>query len=118
RSSSAVTNALRVGAIVVAVLAAAIGAMPIARGPGYEFSLLAGLIVPSVAAITSALERSKSETSLFHGALRGVTIGAALGGVALATALFWGLVFGFCSLVGGVVAYVLTAGIGSISGGL
>src|SRR5581483_10397409 len=80
--------------------------------------LLAGLIVPSAAAITASLERSRSETSLFHGALRGVTIGAIAAGVALATSFVWAIISGVCDVVGGVIGYALTAGIGAVIGGL
>ena len=99
------------GFIVVAVLAGAVGVLPIARGPGYEFSLLAGLIVPSAAAITSSVEGSASspETSLFARALRGVVIGAISAGIALVTSFGWAILGGFCDVVGGVKEKLLAA---------
>lgn len=104
--------------VVTALATGALGFLPLARGPGYEHALLSGLIVPSIAAIASALDRRSSETSVLSGGLRGIAIGAVMGGVALGTALVWGIFFGFCDLLGGLVFWVLTAGMGAILGGL
>jgi len=104
--------------IFVAVATGAIGAIKIARGPGYEYALVTGLFVPSVAAISAALERSKAQSSLFEGARRGLFVGGALATTALATAIAWGAIGGFCDFFGGVLSYALTAGAGTLLGGL
>jgi hypothetical protein len=108
----------RNAAIVVAVLMLAIGFVHLFGGPGYEQTLATGLVVPSAAAIGTALELSLREESLGTGVARGALTGAWLAAVAFATAVLQGVRVGMCDLVGGAVDFALGAGFGCILGGV
>jgi hypothetical protein len=111
--------AQRIAAAVVFVAVGAIGFLPLFGGPGYEHSLASGVVVPSAAAIATAVELSGMECpGPLAGVARGLASGAALALVALVTAMLHGLRVGFCDLVGGVVFFVLTAGFGALLGGV
>jgi tetratricopeptide (TPR) repeat protein len=108
----------RVAAIVVFVLLAAVGFLPLFGGPGYEQSLASGLVVPVAAAIAVALELSAtSDVAPLNCVGRGVGTGAMLAGVAYLTALLHGLRVGICDFWGGTVLFALTAGFGAMMGG-
>jgi tetratricopeptide (TPR) repeat protein len=104
---------------VVFVLSFGLGFLPLFGGPGYEHALASGLLVPSAAAILSALEMSSGAPRAPIAALaRGVTNGALLAAIAFATALLHGaLRVGFCDLAGGAIGFFLTAFLGSLLGG-
>ncbi len=106
-----------VAVVVVFVLLAAVGFLPLFGGPGYEHSLASGLIVPAVAAIATAIELSALELAPLTCVGRGVASGALLAGVAFSTALLHALRVGLCDLSGGAIFFVLTAGVGAILGG-
>src|SRR5882672_8703776 len=99
----------QVAAAVVAVLMLAVGFVPLFGGPGYEHALASGLIVPSVAAIATALELSKMRPSPLGAVLRGAGCGLALAGVAWVTAVIHGLRVGFCDASHGTLGFLLTA---------
>src|SRR5688572_12297997 len=108
-----------VGAVVVAVLLTAIGFLPLFGGPGYEQALATGLIVPASAAIATAIDAARGGSrsplaSLGRGALAGV----AYVGIALLTALLHAARVGICELWGALLYLLLTAGVGSIMGGV
>jgi len=106
------------GALVVASLLG-VGFLPLFGGPGYEQSLASGLIVPSVAAVATALDLSRDEApSPFEAVGRGVASGLVLGGLAFGTALLHALRVGLCDLVGGAVGFALTALAGAVLGGV
>jgi hypothetical protein len=109
----------RVSVVVVAVVLLAIGFVPLFGGPGYEHALASGLVVPSAAAIATALAIARAESlgSPLGSVGRGVGHGLVLAGVAFATALVHGLRVGFCDLAGGALGFVLTAGFGAVLGG-
>jgi hypothetical protein len=108
-----------VAAIVVFVVLGAIGFLPLFGGPGYEQSLASGLLVPSAAAIATALELSaEAGVAPLAAVGRGVALGAALAGVAFSTALLQGLRAGICDFWGGTSFFLLTAGFGGPLGGL
>ncbi len=93
--------------------------MPLFGGPGYEHALASGLIVPGAAAIATGLEVSRAEApSPLACVGRGIASGLALAAVSLATALLHGLRVGICDLWGGLSDFLLTAGAGSVLGGL
>lgn len=102
----------------VAALLGGIGFIPLFGGPGYEHSLASGLVVPSAAAIATALELSRQPRSPLASVGRGVASGLFLASVALATAMLHGIRVGICDLVGGVVGFALTAAFGAILGGV
>jgi hypothetical protein len=103
---------------VVFVLLGAIGFLPLFGGPGYEHALASGVVVPAAAAITVALSLSRAATRPLDAVLRGVLWGAALAAVAYLTAILHGLRVGMCDLSGGTVLFLLTAGVGSVMGGV
>jgi hypothetical protein len=113
------SRAQRRAALAVGVLLSGVGFLPLFGGPGYEHALASGLIVPSAAAIATSLELNISEPP---GPLscvgRGVLSGLALAALAFVTALAHGLRVGICDLWGGSLDFVLTAGFGSVLGGI
>jgi hypothetical protein len=122
------SGAQRRAAVVAAVLLLAIGFLPLFGGPGYEHALACGLILPSCAAIATALDVARADRAVTPIALfaRGVASGLALAALGFATALLHGLRVaamsgslhaGFCDLPGGARGYALTAAIGTVMGG-
>ena len=91
--------------------------VPLFGGPGYEQSLASGLILPSAAAVATALELSRRRDPPLRSLLRGMASGLALAAVAFATSLLHGVRLGFCDAPGGALGFVLTAGLGSVLGG-
>ncbi|MEO6573323.1 MAG: hypothetical protein ABIP89_05765, partial [Polyangiaceae bacterium] len=108
-----------IAVVVIAVLMTAIGFLPLFGGPGYEHALASGLIVPSAAAILTSIELSRGDPREPLWCVgRGAANGLLLAVVAFATALIHGVFAGFCDLGGGAGGFVLTAGVGSILGGV
>jgi tetratricopeptide (TPR) repeat protein len=95
----------------------AIGFMPLFGGPGYEISLAAGLILPSLAAIATALDTLRRRTEPFESFSRGVASGVLLALIGYATTIFHGIRVGFCDAPGGTALYALGPTIGAIMGG-
>ena len=109
----------QIAAIVVFVLLAAVGFLPLFGGPGYEQSLASGLVVPAAAAIAAALELSASPPPPALACVaRGLLSGALLAGTAFLTAMIHGARAGICDLWGGTTFFALTAGSGALLGGL
>jgi hypothetical protein len=76
-------------------------------------------VVPSAAALAVALELSAlAGISPLASVGRGIATGVLLAAVAFATALFQGVRVGLCDLSGGAVFFLLTAGLGSVMGGV
>lgn len=108
----------RVAAIVVFVVMAAVGFLPLFGGPGYEQSVATGIVVPTAAAIAVALELSASgDVAPLTCVARGIGLGAALAGISYVTALLHGLRVGMCDFWGGSLLFVLTGGFGALMGG-
>jgi hypothetical protein len=108
----------RVAAIVVFLLLAGIGFLPLFGGPGYEQSVATGVVVPTAAAIAVALELSASaDVAPLTCVARGIGVGALLAGVSYLTALLHGLRVGMCDFWGGSLLFVLTGGFGALMGG-
>jgi hypothetical protein len=109
----------RIAAIVVFVLLAAIGFLPLFGGPGYEQSLASGLVVPAAAAIAAALElTAEAAPPAFSCVARGLVCGALLAATAFVTAMIHGARVGVCDFWGGTTFFALTAGSGALLGGL
>jgi hypothetical protein len=106
-----------VASAVVFVSLSAAGFLPLFGGPGYEQSLASGLVVPSAAAVATALELSASDMAPLGCVVRGITTGALLSAIAFVTALLHGLRVGMCDLPGGALFFALTAGFGALMGG-
>lgn len=107
------------GALVVVALGVAVGFVPLFGGVGYELDLAVGLLCPSVAAIAVAREASLAagHEPLRH-VVRGASVGLLYALLALAVALLHGLRLRACDPVGGVEVYTLTAGAGTVLGGV
>jgi tetratricopeptide (TPR) repeat protein len=107
-----------IGAVVVTVLLGAVGFLPLFGGPGYEQALAAGLIVPSAAAIATAVDSARRGAPTPLGSVaRGVLTGLAYAALALLTALVHAARVGICELWGALLYFALTAGVGSVLGG-
>jgi hypothetical protein len=108
-----------VAALVVLALVGAAGFLPLFGGPGYEHSVASGVIVPTAAAIATALELSAlRDVAPLACVARGVGTGAVLAGLALLTAWLQVLRVGACDPWGGTLFFLLTAAPGACLGGL
>ena len=97
----------------------AVGFLPLFGGPGYEHSLATGLLVPSATAIAIAWDAVKrEERTPLASVARGVLLGLALAGVSLLTAMIHAARVGICEVWGALLYFVITAGFGSVMGGL
>jgi hypothetical protein len=106
-----------VAVVVVFLLLTAIGFLPLFGGPGYEQSLASGIVVPSAAAVATAVEMSALRTTPLTCLVGGLATGGLLAVVAFATALLHGLRVGICDFWGGAIFFALTAGSGAFMGG-
>ncbi len=110
--------------LVAAVLEVAIGFVPQFGGPGYESALAGGLILPSIAAIATALlvssatANSQLPTANSFDALgRGIAFGAVLALLGAAIAKLHGLRSGFCDAPLGYKFWATGPGPGAVMGG-
>jgi formylglycine-generating enzyme required for sulfatase activity len=95
-----------------------LGFAPQFAGPGYEAALAAGTVLPSIAAIATALEIARARPSASEAVGRGATIGALLAVTGFVTVLVHGLRVGFCDPTEGLWLYVLGPGFGAVLGGV
>src|SRR5450631_4483255 len=113
------SRAQRRAGVAVAVVLTGVGFLPLFGGPGYEHALASGLVVPSAAAIATGFDLAGTDAPTPSSCVgRGILSGLALAGIAFATALGHGLRVGFCDLPGGALDFALTAGFGSVLGGV
>jgi hypothetical protein len=113
------SRAQRRAAVFVGVVLSGVGFLPLFGGPGYEHALASGLLVPSAAAIATSADLGVADPPNPLACVgRGVLSGLALAAVAFATALLHGLQVGICDLGGGALDFALTAGFGSVLGGV
>jgi tetratricopeptide (TPR) repeat protein len=103
-------------ATALAALAVA-GFLPLLAGPGYEGSLVAGLVLPSLVACATALETARWPTLPSLALSRGISRGALYALAALVLALGHGLRVGFCDPLADTALWVLGAGCGAVMGG-
>lgn len=97
----------------------AVGFLPLFGGLGYEYAVAAGLLLPATAAIAEALGLSSGEARAPLGmVLHGLVTGVSLCAVALGLGLVHGLRVGVCDLWGGLGYFTLTAGVGTLLGGV
>ena len=108
--------------LVFAALASALlfglGFLPLLGGPSYEGSLVAGLVLPSFAALATALQVARHAPQPFDAVGRGAAAGARLVLVWLLIASFHGLRRGFCDPTSGYVLMLVGPGVGTILGGV
>ncbi|MCC6525062.1 MAG: hypothetical protein IT373_20575 [Polyangiaceae bacterium] len=103
-----------VGAAVVVALHAAIGFVPLFDGPGYEYALASGLVLPLVCAVVVALDLSARARDPFHAYCRAVGTGAGYALLGWLVALAHGLRAGLCDPWGGTLLYALGPGVGAV----
>ncbi len=111
-----------------------IGFAPLFGGPGYEIAVAAGIVLPLVVAVATALELSAEGPAAsqqaasgadlrarsvepFDAFCRGVANGAAFAVLAYLTTLLHGLRVGFCDALGGTVLFALGPGCGALLAG-
>ncbi len=111
-----------IGGATSAALLLAIGFLPLTGGPRYEAALLAGLLVPSIAAVACALEVSLPERAALRSPLtwlgHGLVIGLAHALIIVLVALVHGARQGFCEPGPGFALLALGPGAGAALGGL
>lgn len=116
------SRAQRVGWIASAAALVGLGFLPLFGGPRYEAALVAGLVVPLIAAIAAAFDLSRSPScgavTPLDGLLRGLLAGALHGILILAVAVLHGARVGFCEPAEGFVLLCLGPGVGAALGGL
>ncbi len=95
-----------------------LGFLPQFAGPGYEAALAAGIFLPSVAAITIALEVSREKGKASDAVARGAAFGALLAALGFLVVLAHGLRVGFCDPSEGLWLYALGPGVGTVLGGV
>jgi hypothetical protein len=112
------SRAQRVASAGVFLALAGIGFLPLFGGPGYEHALASGLVVPSSAAVATAFDLAQDTSAPPARVRRGLLSGAWLALVAFVTACLQGMRVGFCDFSGAAVFFILTAGVGSLLGGV
>ncbi len=117
------TRARVFGAVAVAVIMFGIGFVPLFGGPGYEISIAAGLVVPSIAAIVAASSgfsgpREVSSRSPAAQLAEGALGGAGFALIALVTSLVHAIRVGACEVRSGILTFALTALVGAVLGGV
>jgi tetratricopeptide (TPR) repeat protein len=94
-----------------------IGFLPLFDGPGYESALAAGIVVPIVVAVVTALEIAAARPEPLAAVVRGLSNGAALTFAAYLTTLAHGLRVGFCDVASGSAQIALGPFIGALLAG-
>lgn len=109
--------ALLIGAATIVIAMVSVGFLPLFGGPGYESALAAGLLLPFVVAIVTALEVSASRAEPFDAFCRGVANGCALAVAAYLTTVLHGLRTGFCDFLAGSAHFALGPVVGALLAG-
>ncbi len=105
-------------ALIIAVLVLGGGGfLPLFGGPGYESALLAGVVLPSTAAIATAVGVVAGSRSAASALGSGLAFGTLLATVGAAITMLHGLRVGFCDPTEGLVLFALGPGFGSAMGG-
>ena len=108
----------RLGALFTVVLLGGLGFLPQFAGPGYEAALLAGVVLPGLSAIVSAIESARERYRPVAGTLGGAGLGAVFAALGFVTVLAHGARVGFCDPSEGFYLYLLGPGAGSVLGGV
>jgi tetratricopeptide (TPR) repeat protein len=103
--------------LVAALLLAGIGFAPQFGGPGYESALAGGLVLPSIAAIATALLVARTGPQPFDALGRGVALGGVLALVGALVTTLHGLRVGFCDAPLGYELWATGPGPGAVMGG-
>ncbi|MFO7181223.1 MAG: hypothetical protein DIU78_021155 [Pseudomonadota bacterium] len=97
---------------------AGLGFLPQLGGPGYEAALVAGLVLPSIAAVVTALDGGACRPAPLAAVARGIYVGLALAGLGLLVTLLHGVRVGLCDPREGTLLFVLGPGLGAVLGGV
>ena len=111
------SRAQTVAAIIAFLSLFVVGFMPLFGGPGYEISLAAGLILPTLVAIATAFDAMRRRTGPFESLSRGVAAGPLIALVGYVTVIIHGFRVGFCDAAGGTAMYALGPFFGAVMGG-
>jgi hypothetical protein len=105
-------------AAIALVALSIIGFLPLFGGPGYEAALAAGLVLPSLAAIASALGTSQHSKEIPPSAafVRSMEYALVLTGIALVVTTLHGLRAGFCDPATGMALFALGPAFGTLMG--
>jgi hypothetical protein len=101
-----------------ALSSAVVGFFPLFGGPGYESALAAGLILPSLAAVATAIEVSDHPPLPSWGFVRGIETGALLAAAGYLISLLHGARVGLCDARTGAAFWVLGTLPGAMLGGV
>jgi tetratricopeptide (TPR) repeat protein len=110
------SRAERGALLAAAILLLGIGFVPQFGGPGYESALAGGLVLPSIAAIGTALCVVRAR-SAFDALGRGVALGAVLAALGVLVATLHGLRVGFCDAALGYELWLTGPAPGAVLGG-
>lgn len=100
--------------LVVLLGCGAIGTLPLFDGPGYEYALASGLLLPSAVAISSALVAARRARRYPATLRHAFAFGALTATLALSISLLHGLRAGFCDAWAGIEFFVLGPGVGAL----
>ncbi len=89
-----------------------IGFVPQFGGPGYEVSLVYGLVLPTILAIASASDLARFEPEPFDAYCRGVANGVLVFAVAALLSVIHGAIRGFCDPFSGILNLFFGPGLG------
>src|SRR6185436_19914817 len=90
------------------------GFIPLFGGPGYEAALAAGVSLPAIAAIATALTVREEKLGALAAYQRGLATGAALAAMGLVVSFLHGFRVGFCDALEGTELFVLGPGVGAV----
>lgn len=107
-----------VATFVVGIPSTSFGFLPLFDGPGYESALAAGLYVPVVTILATALELSQKRLAPIDALGFGVANGCKFVGLAWLITMLHGLRHGYCDAWGGTVHYFLGPGVGAALAGV
>ncbi|HNS97072.1 MAG TPA: hypothetical protein PKL73_09000 [Polyangiaceae bacterium] len=93
-----------------------LGFFPLVGGPGYESSLVCGLLLPSLAAVAAAFFSKVPDTQPSEVFVRSIENALLLSTVALLTTLLHGLRVGFCDASTGITLFLLGPAVGAVMG--
>lgn len=108
---------LQVAAAASLVGMGAVGFVPLFGGPGYESALAAGLLLPSIAGIATAVEVSDHPPLPSKAFVRGVETGALLVAIGYVVTLLHGWRVGMCDARTGTAMWALGPFPGALLGG-